>query len=277
MTSGGSGVTNGVGPRSFGARALTAICFFAGGLVYLVVNPTSLLDERETLGMPVDPWRAWTWEGTSLAAWLVLLPMILWVAERARPPRMRLPAAFALHAMAFIICSIAHTAAMVALRSGIYRMAGAIYEPARDAPSMLVYELRKDVVTYLAIVAIYELLRRLLRPSPNVVADADAMIEIRDGATCLWLRPDEIDVVSAQGNYIQLSGKHGAKLARRTLADMERELSGKGFVRIHRSHIVRKAAVIKTMVRQSGDFELTLVGGEQLIGSRRYRRRFEAA
>ncbi len=277
MTSGGSEVTSGLDDRRFGARSLTAATFLAVGLVYLVVNATSLLDERETLGLPVEPWRAWTWEGTSLAAWLMLLPLILWVAERAFPPAMKWLAAFACHVFALLGFSAAHTGLMSTFRTGIYRIADAMYQPTRDAASLLVYELRKDVITYVAIVAVYQLFRRLVRPAVIAPSVDDPLIEVRDGAKCYWLRPEEIDVISAQGNYVQLRGKHGEKLVRRTLSDVERELTGRGFVRIHRSHLVRKKAVLKAEVRQSGDFEVTLSGGERLTGSRRYRRSFEAA
>ena len=247
------------------------------GLVYLVVNATSVIDERAALRLPVEPWRAWTWEGTSLLAWLLLLPLILWVTERVSPPAMKWTAVIACHVLALAAFSAAHTGMMFALRVGVYGIVGEMYEPARNVSSLLVYELRKDVITYLAIGAAFHLFRRLIREQEVAPVAEEKLIEVRDGAKCFWLRADEIDVITAQGNYVQLRGKHGEKLARRTLSDIERELAGRGFVRIHRSHLVRKNAVLRSEVRQSGDFDITLIGGEQLTGSRRYRRAFDAA
>ncbi|MBA4040737.1 MAG: hypothetical protein C0456_18665, partial [Hyphomonas sp.] len=44
-----------------------------------------------------------------------------------------------------------------------------------------------------------------------------------------------------------------------------------GFVRVHRSYLVRRAAIATTETRQSGDFDITLRSGAVISGSRRFR------
>ena len=138
----------------------------------------------------------------------------------------------------------------------------------------LLFEARKDVITYVSILAVFLLARQLVaRPMaapPPPIEDA-ALIEVRDGNRVVMLRPREIDWVSAAGNYVELHGSFGSLLARRTMADLVSELTPYGFVRVHRSHLVRRTAIATTETRQSGDFDITLRSGAVISGSRRFR------
>ena len=106
-------------------------------------------------------------------------------------------------------------------------------------------------------------------PAPQ--SGETALIEVRDGSRVVMLRPSEIDWVSSAGNYVELHGSFGSQLARRTMADLEVELTPHGFVRVHRSYLVRRAAIATTETRQSGDFDVTLRSGAVIGGSRRFR------
>jgi DNA-binding LytR/AlgR family response regulator len=59
-------------------------------------------------------------------------------------------------------------------------------------------------------------------------------------------------------------------LHRATLAAVEAEL-GAGFVRVHRSRLVRRAAIRRIETDRSGDFTMTLASGAVARGSRRFR------
>lgn len=250
---------------------LTAAVFCVFGLVYMVVNATSLIDERRSLGQPIEPWQPWIWELTSFLAWPFLLPAIIWITRRAQslgsPARTLL-----VHLLATAPVSFVHSAAMIALRKLAYVLVGESYKPSGPLIDVLVYEYRKDVITYASVVLAFLVIRRLVAPpEPNPVRPLEALIEVRDGSRAILLKPDEIDWVAAAGNYVELNGAFGTKLARRTLAEMEAELEPHGFVRVHRSRLVRKASIAKLETRQSGDFEATLRSGSIIAGSRRYR------
>ena len=58
-------------------RAITALAFAGFGLLYMVVNSASPIDQRRALGRPIAQWQAWVLEGTSFTAWLALLPVVL--------------------------------------------------------------------------------------------------------------------------------------------------------------------------------------------------------
>ena len=58
----------------------------------------------------------------------------------------------------------------------------------------------------------------------------------------------------------------------RIAAAGQRQLGAAGFVRIHRSRLVRRAAIAQVESRPSGDYVVRLADGRELAGSRRYRR-----
>ena len=60
-------------------------------------------------------------------------------------------------------------------------------------------------------------------------------------------------------------------LHRATLRAMEAQLTAHGFVRIHRSRLIRRSAIRTIETNDSGDFEAVLVSGVVLRGSRRFR------
>lgn len=238
----------------------------------MAVNSASMIDQRRALGRPIAAWQAWVLEGTSLVAWLALLPLVMMLA--ARLARCPLWLAAIGHAAGYLAVSAAHTALMTGLRIAAYGLAGDAYAPVEPWSERLVFEARKDLITYVAILALFLLARRLVALPPAAAApppDEAALIEVRDGSRVAMLRPGEIDRVSSAGNYVELHGSFGTRLARRTLADMEAELAPHGFVRVHRSHLVRRTAIATLVTRQSGDFEITLRSGAVLPGSRRFR------
>lgn len=275
MTSGGEQGTSGARREADLLRhscAIATLAFCGFGILYMLVNAVSLVDQRQALGLPIAPWQAWVLEGTSFAAWLALLPVVfaLGVLLARRP----LWLAVLGHAGGCVAVSLIHTLLMVALRIAVYALAEQEYAPAEPWADRLLFEARKDVITYVSILAVFLLARKLVA-SPQSSSPPrpvePALIEVRDGSRVVNLRSEEIDWVGAAGNYVELHGAFGSELARRTLADLEKELAPHGFIRIHRSRLVRRAAIEVTETRQSGDFEITLRSGAVIGGSRRFR------
>ena len=82
----------------------------------------------------------------------------------------------------------------------------------------------------------------------------------------LPLAPDQIDWVSAAGNYIEIRGGGRTVVRRASLGAAERALQGHGFVRIHRSILVRRASIAR--VRPA---DILLRDGTNLKTGKRYR------
>lgn len=74
--------------------------------------------------------------------------------------------------------------------------------------------------------------------------------------------------IEARGNYVHLHTDDGEHLLRATLGELERQLDGGDFLRVHRSAIVRVSAIRHLERRPGGDYDLRLVDGRALIASR---------
>ena len=77
-------------------------------------------------------------------------------------------------------------------------------------------------------------LRQSARP-PGAVLDR---VVIRDGAQVHVLPVDRIDYVEAQDDYVAFRSGGKTLLKEQTLGDLESQLDGRRFVRIHRSYLV---------------------------------------
>lgn len=263
--------TNGGRPGTSGARRRRGLWLVLGALTFSTVqalaNIESTIADFAGVGRDTPRWQVWTWELTSVAIWYALLPAIWWVVKRARPPRLSVPVAVLAHAGATIPISAAHVLGMIALRKLAYAAMADSYDFG-SLPGMLLYEYRKDAATYILIGAFVAFAQWLLsRPEP--AGDADVLL-VADGSVTHRVPVEAIDWAASAGNYVEIAWGQRVLLHRSTLAAMAQRL-GPGFARIHRGRIVRKAAVEKVETDRNGDFTVTLRGGAELRGSRRYR------
>jgi hypothetical protein len=178
------------------------------------------------------------------------------------------------------VFSLAHIAGMVGLRKLAFAAVGKTYLFVHAGDGgfglPLVYEWRKDVITYAALAGTYWAFRRWFAgaaqpAAPASTPNADPRIEIRDGARITLVEPAQIAWVEAAGNYVELHIGGATHLARGTLASFEDRLKPRGFVRVHRSRLVNRARVKTFRPTASGDLEITLDDGRTLAGSRRFR------
>jgi len=95
-------------------------------------------------------------------------------------------------------------------------------------------------------------------------------IPVELGGVTRFVAVDDITHVEAQGDYARLHTDRGSHLVRIPLSTLEDRWSARGFVRIHRRHLVA--------LRHIGELRLdagtvsVLVGGEELQVSRRHAR-----
>ncbi|GAB2508751.1 LytR/AlgR family response regulator transcription factor [Lysobacter humi (ex Lee et al. 2017)] len=86
-----------------------------------------------------------------------------------------------------------------------------------------------------------------------------------------------IDCVVAQLNYVELHAGAERMVLRETMAAMEAQLDPRHFIRIHRSRIVRIAAVTDIETLESGQYVLRLASGARLGSGPSYRERVRQA
>lgn len=251
-------------------------------------NALSTRSDFARHGIAVRPFEPFVWEATSAIATFVLLPALVWWVDRW--PWSRGPS-FALigwNALAALLFSSLHVLGMVAMRQVAYTLAGSSYDfgPWRRE---FVYELRKDVVTFVLLAAVLNLLREIERriaapviAPPAAVAvgspapAAVSVLRIRDGSTELELEAQRILAVRAAGNYVEIFGvQERPLLVRATLAEVEERVAPLGIRRVHRSWLVALDRVARVSTTSAGDFRLELPDGLRAPGSRRHRQVIE--
>ena len=96
-----------------------------------------------------------------------------------------------------------------------------------------------------------------------------------DGRT-LFLRPEEVDRVEADGNYAQVVVRGRPLLVRETLADLEEQLDPARFIRVHRSTILNVDRVREIQPMFKGEHVVLTTDGTRFSLSRKYRTVLEA-
>jgi hypothetical protein len=269
-TSGGGAGTSGLSARALTALLLTAIFLF--GFVRIAANVYSYIADREGAGLATSPVIAWMLEGSSLVAWAMMMIPCWFAVQRIRPPRVPLPATALIHALLAIPISLGHIALMVGFRTALWWLMGLSYHFTAPDGTPILYEFRKDLSAYVELVFILFLVQWLVAryAAPPASVPERRVLAVGDGSVTHHLPVDEIEHVAAAGNYVEIAWRGQRLLHRATLSAVEADL-GPAFARIHRSRLVRKAAVRRVVTHKSGDFDVELDSGETLRGSRRFR------
>jgi len=262
-----------------GAQRRLAILLAAGYalvvIAVVVANAESTMSDIAAAGKRETAIHVWVWEVTSIIAWLTTMPVIWWLVARLRPPRFSWGMVALLIALASIAFSLWHIGVMVGLRKLFYAREGSHYQFFSRFGSIaegLLYEYRKDFAAYLQFAGMAAIAQWLIAraATPAVPASDLRVLRVADGAVTHQVPVDQIAHVTAAGNYVEIAWAPRTLLHRATLAAVAQELGG-GFVQIHRSRLVRRAAIRRIETDRSGDFTVVLEDGTELKGSRRYR------
>lgn len=213
------------------------------------------------------------WEVTSAIVIVALAPLIGRAVQRWPLRKDNIAAFAAIHFGLTIPFSLAHIGFIFLTRETVYKLFGDRYGFFDDGVALtLLYEWRKDVLVYAAIAATYWTFgyiaeRNRLASSPPV----DDRIRLQDSGKAVFLSPDEISHVEAAGNYVEFYTAAKSYLVRGTLASWQERLITRGFVRVHRSRLVNRSKIAALRPTRSGDFDISLLDGRIVSGSRRYR------
>jgi DNA-binding LytR/AlgR family response regulator len=258
------------------------------GIVVVLIAASTVVNTFSTardiswrLGAPDNLWEPALWNVTSSLVGIALLPLIRHAALLVRTGADRpVTAGAAFVALAFVYSAL-HIAGMGLLRELAYWIGGWNYS--FPWSRQILYELRKDLFSYLALAIIFWFAER-----PAAAAAAKALDEVvpkpandapvrpefwlRDGRMDVLIDPGEIVSVRSAGNYVeyQLTGRR-SHLIRMTLQAEEARLARFGIVRVHRTCLLNPRRIVALERRPSGDFEVRLDTGEVVLGSRRFK------
>ena len=115
-----------------------------------------------------------------------------------------------------------------------------------------------------------ERVRRLLAGIPGRPAAARQIL-VRETERAFFLPVDDIQRVSAAGNYVEVYAAGKVHLVRDSLTSFINQLDPAEFLRVHRSHVVRVSFIAELRPLFHGDYELVLRDGQTLALSRRYK------
>jgi len=113
---------------------------------------------------------------------------------------------------------------------------------------------------------------RLGKHSEKPQPEKTRRLMIKSAGRVLFLKTEEINWIEAADYYACLHVGTKTHLLRRTLTDLEHDLEGSNFCRIHRSAIVNLDRVRGLRIAEDGEHEVLLETGLALRLSRRYRR-----
>ncbi len=241
------------------------------------VNVSSILIEDPPGHRGFQTWEPFLWEGSSVIAILTLFPLVWMAYWRLHWHGRPLWQIVAIHAVVAVLFSLGHIGLMVAIRIAGYAVDGARYDFAQgDLGLQIIYEMRKDAISYAILFATCWVQDRLLaRQAP--AAKAPERLEVKADGRTLYLDPAEVLAVEAAGNYVEFHrlDVDKALLVRGTLNQFEVQLKPHGFVRVHRSKLVNRGRIVGFEGTPSGDLRIRMTDGREIFGSRRYRENLE--
>jgi two-component system, LytTR family, response regulator len=105
-------------------------------------------------------------------------------------------------------------------------------------------------------------------PQPKIAE----RLAVKTGGELMFLNVADVDWIESVGYYACLHVGASTHVLRRSLLELERNLDGELFMRIHRSIIVNLERIHKLELQDGGDYEVILRAGDRLRLSRRFRR-----
>lgn len=116
--------------------------------------------------------------------------------------------------------------------------------------------------------------RRAATPAGGAFLDR---IAVKSVGRTVFVSVADIDWIETAGNYLSLHTGSETQMVRETMGALETRLDPKDFVRIHRSTMVRIAAVKEIQPLFNGDQSVILSDGTKLVLSRSYREKARGA
>ncbi len=246
-------------------------------LIIGIVNVQTSVKDAADLGQQVSALQEAIGEFTSVAVLILLLVPVFaffdsFPLTRTTWKRRLLP-----YLIFSVVFSAVHIFLMVMIREVLWPpLLGGDYQFFTTGFAEALYEYRKDAVTFGLHLMVWELQRQVLQAKASATATAEP-ITLKSGATTIMLQPSEFLYAKSAGNYAEVTSSAGTQLARITLSELAGLLQKKGCdaVRIHRSVIVNRSAIMETAPIAGGDVTVKLRSGETLRASRRYKNAIE--
>jgi len=243
-----------------------------------VILATSDHMEDSAAGLDFYWLTPWVEQGTSHIAIIPAFLVIPWLLNRA-PLSLgswvqRLPH----YALGLVAFGVIHVVLMDVFRTLSFPvLLGMENLDSLTDPSLWIYELRKDIYTYLLVVLSFRAMRhieQLQLEAQNIKEQArqSGRLELKSGGRHVFLDASEVLWAKAVSNYVEVHTAQGHHLIRMTLTALEDLLreAGDAHIRIHRSYLVKRDS-IREVVPTGDGAAMIRTGRIDLPVSRKYR------
>lgn len=120
---------------------------------------------------------------------------------------------------------------------------------------------------------------RLMEASPQLQGLArpkEPRFAIKGKGRILFINPDDVVAVQAEGNYVSLWRESGSHLLRESISVVAEKLEPYGFIRIHRSVLVNTSFVEEIRPYPTGEYGLRVKGGKEFTVTRTYKKNLQS-
>jgi DNA-binding LytR/AlgR family response regulator len=243
------------------------------------VNASTLITDAQRAGVALDPRVPWLLEYTSIAVILALVPLVAFYERRFPLDPDHWLKTIVAHVVGSIVYSAVHITVMILVRKAVFALfLGESYSFFDDAVTDILYEYRKDALTYAIVILMLNLMRGLEEHRreaqvARIEAKASGRLTLKSGGRTLLVDAKTVEWAQAAANYVEIRANGRTQLARVSLSALEEQMEAAGVdvARIHRSFIVNRAKVIDIAPSGDGDFKVRMADGSELKGSRRHR------
>jgi len=262
--------------------ALTAIFLTLNAAVLA----TSVLMEASRSGNTLSFrwWDPFVWEFSSALGIFLLVPALYFFLVKMAFNWQGVKKSLAIYTLLAVLFSVLHVSIMVLVRKFAYLIQGRDYD---FGPLFFefIYELRKDLVTFLLLVIVIQgyrfIVSRLIgeakliaeennKAGSNAINSRDHLLVKKLGKEFI-VKLGDVEWMESSGNYVNLHIKGRIYPIRKTLSALSEEVATKGFCRVHRSHAINLDFVESIEPLPSGDGEISLKSGKTLNLLRRYK------
>lgn len=130
-----------------------------------------------------------------------------------------------------------------------------------------VWQVFQGLTLYALIVAL-AVIRRMPESQPAAASAGPSRLLLRGDDEFVSVPVDDIVCIERAGDYAQLITSRGRHLTRKSLAELERQLPGERFLRVHRGHLIHLDALESAESIGGGRLRAHLRGGIQVDTSR---------
>jgi len=100
-------------------------------------------------------------------------------------------------------------------------------------------------------------------------------IPVKTGKRFVFLKPDEIDCIEAERNYIKIQSGSESFLIRQTLGAIEKRLEDSRLVRVNRSAMVNIDRIKELRFDETYRYEVIIDSGQSWSWGRKFRRNLQ--